>query len=153
MGEFNVNKSDGSLEQTAGMPSEYPATQVMMSDGVTSVEDALDEYYDNKSGTVLATATADGVKTYAQLLVELYPYIENGCYIDIDNNRLYGNNVSNYGCVAAGGSNKIRLYAVYLTSTTAYYLRDEISNSGAVTFTDLSSTVPANGNKVKLIRI
>ena len=39
MGEFNVNKSDGSLEQTAGMPSEYPATQVMLSDGVTSVED------------------------------------------------------------------------------------------------------------------
>lgn len=42
MGEFNVNKSDGSLEQTAGMPSEYPATQVMMSDGVTSVEDLVD---------------------------------------------------------------------------------------------------------------
>lgn len=43
MGEFNVNKSTGGLEQTAGMPSEYPATQVMMSDGVTSVEEALDE--------------------------------------------------------------------------------------------------------------
>lgn len=42
MGEFNVNKTDGSLEQTAGMPSEYPATQVMMSDGVTSVEERLD---------------------------------------------------------------------------------------------------------------
>lgn len=42
MGEFNVNKSDGSLEQTAGMPSEYPATQVMMSDGVTSVEEKMD---------------------------------------------------------------------------------------------------------------
>jgi hypothetical protein len=42
MGEFNVNKTDGSLEQTAGMPSEYPATQVMLSDGVTSVEDRLD---------------------------------------------------------------------------------------------------------------
>lgn len=41
MGEFNVNKSDGSLEQTAGMPSEYPATQVMMSDGVTSMEKQL----------------------------------------------------------------------------------------------------------------
>lgn len=41
MGEFNVNKSDGSLEQTAGMPSEYPATQVMLSDGVTSVEDRI----------------------------------------------------------------------------------------------------------------
>ena len=42
MGEFNVNKSDGSLEQTAGMPETYPAEQVMMTDGVTSVEDALD---------------------------------------------------------------------------------------------------------------
>lgn len=44
MGEFNVNKSDGSLEQTAGMPSEYPATQVMLSDGVTSVEDRVDAH-------------------------------------------------------------------------------------------------------------
>lgn len=52
MGEFNINKSDGSLEQTAGMPSEYPATQVMMSDDVTSVEDALDE------------VVADAVKVY-----------------------------------------------------------------------------------------
>lgn len=44
MGEFNVNKSNGSLEQTAGMPSEYPATQVMMSDGVTSVEGEINKY-------------------------------------------------------------------------------------------------------------
>lgn len=43
MGEFNVNKSDGSLNPTAGMPETYPADQVMMSDGVTSVEDALDD--------------------------------------------------------------------------------------------------------------
>ena len=43
MGEFNVNKTDGSLEQTAGMPSEYPASQVMMSDGVTSVEEAVEK--------------------------------------------------------------------------------------------------------------
>ena len=42
MGEFNVDKTTGGLEQTAGMPSEYPATQVMMSDGVTSVEEAIE---------------------------------------------------------------------------------------------------------------
>lgn len=58
MGEFNVNKSDGSLEQTAGMPSEYPATQVMMSDGVTSVEDKVDELTDY----VVDTTTISGVK-------------------------------------------------------------------------------------------
>lgn len=62
MGEFNVNKSDGSLEQTAGMPETYPAEQVMMSDGVTSVEEKLDDsgwinpstniYYRKKNGFV-----------------------------------------------------------------------------------------------------
>ena len=36
MGEFNVDKTTGGLEQTAGMPETYPATQVMMSDDVTS---------------------------------------------------------------------------------------------------------------------
>lgn len=40
MGEFNINKSDGSLEQTAGMPETYPASQVTYGNG--SVEDALD---------------------------------------------------------------------------------------------------------------
>lgn len=54
MGEFNVNKSDGSLEQTAGMPSEYPATQVMLSDDVTSVEDALDAVKNNSWVTLNA---------------------------------------------------------------------------------------------------
>lgn len=43
MGEFNVNKTTGGLNPTAGMPDTYPATQVMMSDGVTSVEDAVDK--------------------------------------------------------------------------------------------------------------
>ena len=57
MGEFNVNKSDGSLEQTAGMPETYPADQVMLSDGVTSVEDKIGnvritKIWDNPNPTV-----------------------------------------------------------------------------------------------------
>ena len=61
MGEFNVNKSDGSLEQTAGMPSEYPATQVMMSDGVTSVEDKIGNiYYVEKEISNVAVSTQWG---------------------------------------------------------------------------------------------
>ena len=65
MGEFNVNKSDGSLEQTAGMPSEYPATQVMMSDGLTSVEDALDALTDRvDANTVGADTSVKGLSDY-----------------------------------------------------------------------------------------
>ena len=57
MGEFNVNKSDGSLNQTAGMPDTYPAEQVMLSDGVTSVEDKIGnvritKIWDNPNPTV-----------------------------------------------------------------------------------------------------
>ena len=57
MGEFNVNKSDGSLNPTAGMPETYPADQVMLSDGVTSVEDKIGnvritKIWDNPNPTV-----------------------------------------------------------------------------------------------------
>ena len=54
-GEYNVDKSTGDLVQTAGMPSEYPATQVMMSDGVTSVEDAVDEVTESVENNILIT--------------------------------------------------------------------------------------------------
>lgn len=46
MGEFNVDKTTGGLNPTAGMPDTYPADQVMMSDGETSVEDALPKITD-----------------------------------------------------------------------------------------------------------
>lgn len=62
MGEFNVNKSTGGLEQTAGMPSEYPATQVMLSDGVTSVEDAVDEI--SKIGYFDCNISGSGITQY-----------------------------------------------------------------------------------------
>lgn len=65
MGEFNVNKSDGSLEQTAGMPSEYPATQVMLSDGVTSAESAIDGL------TVVKIDEAVANQTYQKQLTDL----------------------------------------------------------------------------------
>lgn len=77
MGEFNVNKSDGSLEQTAGMPSEYPATQVMMSDGVTSVEEAVDELKNGlikiKSVNISGTVDAEGNIGITNLTINDYP--------------------------------------------------------------------------------
>lgn len=74
MGEFNVNKSDGSLEQTAGMPSEYPATQVMLSDGVTSVEDALDEIAESLNEYV--EITNSGNETLSHMLDRLFAAID-----------------------------------------------------------------------------
>lgn len=76
MGEFNVDKTTGELEQTAGMPETYPASQVMMSDGVTSVEDALDELTTkvptppSSNGTYkLTCVVSSGVATYSWVSV------------------------------------------------------------------------------------
>lgn len=76
MGEFNVNKSDGSLDPTAGMPATYPAEQVMMSDGVTSVKDRLDELTTkvptppSSNGTYkLTCVVSSGVATYSWVSV------------------------------------------------------------------------------------
>lgn len=81
MGEFNVDKTTGDLIPTAGMPETYPATQVMMSDGVTSVEDALDEVT-----TVTVTTNNQSIQSphvYAEklgkiLLVSGFFYVADG---------------------------------------------------------------------------
>ena len=61
MGEFNVNKTTGGLEPTAGMPETYPATQVMMSDGVTSVEEAMSDIVGGDATDFQAWGNNNGV--------------------------------------------------------------------------------------------
>lgn len=77
-GEYNVDKTTGDLVQTAGMPDTYPADQVMMSDGTTSVEDALDEV---KSGlsTLLWTNPTNELAPQTITLTNLQEYR----YIDV----------------------------------------------------------------------
>lgn len=65
MGEFNVDKTTGGLDPTAGMPESYPASQVMMSDSVTSVEDAFAGII---AGTVSVTAES-GAYGYTNVTV------------------------------------------------------------------------------------
>ena len=81
MGEFNVNKSDGSLEQTAGMPSEYPASQVMLSDGETRVGDVVEA---NTLGTVVDVSSYTSSNKYtcpSNGYLALYSSSSNGYII------------------------------------------------------------------------
>ena len=89
MGEFNINKSDGSLEQTAGMPETYPAEQVMMSDGTTSVEEAVDGLVSDDilfsgliSGEPTTYSFADGKSTNDYVFVVIALTWYNGVYSD-----------------------------------------------------------------------
>lgn len=112
MGEFNVNKSTGGLEQTAGMPSEYPATQVMLSDGVTSVEDALDSvrYYNlDVPSTAINTAWGNmyrGTVTISNLSESL-----------LNKKIIYSYIASNVNAILASATISSDGYSITLTLT------------------------------------
>lgn len=69
-GEYNVDKTTGDLVPTAGMPSEYPATQVMMSDGETSVEEAVDEVANRVM--LLGSISASDFKTFVGMVIDSF---------------------------------------------------------------------------------
>lgn len=107
MGEFNVNKSDGSLEQTAGMPSEYPATQVMLSDGVTSVENRLDK---------LALSTFGPYETITSYTVA-NPYVcQRDGYVRISIQQNGKGHITVNGLVIAGSESIVsyQIWAVFV---------------------------------------
>lgn len=149
MGEFNVDKTTGDLIPTAGMPGSYPASQVMMSDGVTSVEDAVDAV----TPRTIKSVTADGAKTYAQLLVELAGLGIGGNALKIGGITFCNANTSNYYSCYFGGNNIIDIYCVYMTTSTALYKKASMASNGTVFFTDLSDNVPASGTKIERVYV
>ena len=148
MGEFNVNKTTGGLDPTAGMPERYPAEQVMKSDGVTSVEDALDELINSK---VIASVTADGVKTYSTLLDEISPYVDFGCTLSIAGNLFTARNNTVYYNLHMTSGGSIQAFIVRLSSSGSM---DKAVTFGANgnTIEDMSSNVPNNGTIISLIK-
>lgn len=136
------------------------ADNVMMSDGVTSVEDALDDIYEGYK--VISSVTADGVKTNATLINSLFSgisiekdddiiIIQNGYYryylamagVDTRYKRFV------YTDFTLGSTNRVYVKCIMYDSNsgnanTAFPLMD-IKTSGT-TFTDNSSTVPTSGD-------
>lgn len=88
MGEFNVNKNDGSLVQTAGVPDTYPASQVTYED--TNLNDVLDTMKNHtiSSSTAVTltyntpyTTTSDGYFKFGAA-VGAGNYVS--CYVDAE---------------------------------------------------------------------
>jgi hypothetical protein len=142
MGEFNVDKTTGGLNPTAGMPDTYPATQVMMSDGVTSVEDAVD---DVTSGTFTGNLGFTFKWSKCGKIVSLYASndtttIPQGKTIigDIPDNILHNTGVIVFDCNQAFGNKcsftigsstkKISLYCGIPTgSSSPYYVQGTVT--------------------------
>lgn len=142
----------GSYNDLTDKPS---AEDILMSDNATSVEDAIDAL-DTGVGTLgdkLVTVTADGIKTYSQLLDQLFPYRNRLYRIEIDSTMFYPSTATRYGHVGGTSNGDVNIRSIGIKGTDSTYKSITIASStGAVSTADLSSSVPDNGVKIKLVK-
>ena len=125
------------------------ADHCMLSDGVTSVEDFVNEI-GSADGKIIASVTADGVKSYSALFQELYPLRESNCKLRIGGSiNLFGITANNYGSTMYGSSTGCNIYCVQLQNG-AYY-RYSVTTSG-VSVTNQGSDIPSQGTIIRLYR-
>lgn len=83
-GEYNVNKSTGDLVQTSGMPSEYPATQVMLPSGTSLANGVtMTKLWENPSPTQAMAADTEIAIDDADY--DLLAYV---CFLSSNNNKV-----------------------------------------------------------------
>lgn len=131
----------------------------------TNVQDAIDEVYNVvKGGDILASVTADGVKTYATLLGELWTAVQsNISKVWINSKIIIGGDIFSVTEVSAGviigtysyiqGSTyKLAVQDVRISSTPQW-LTGYMSDAATGTWhgEDSSSVVPANGTVISII--
>ena len=134
--ELKGNKTTGDLG--------INADNVMMSDGVTSVEDALS----TQRYKTLKSITADGVKTISQLLDELYPYRKVGAILKTSDYLLFNSRYSTYfGCVSCDGNGTPLLRCAILAASGSKLKMYDFDLSAV---TDLSNIVLTEGSVIEL---
>lgn len=111
-----------------------------------TVQGALDEII---IPTVIKTITADGIKTYSQLLDELYPYIDDNCILKMDTVKYIQRSAGDYfnGAITSGGS--LRMYGVRIKASGSYYKHYVFNDN---TLVDDSDIVANNGVVLSLLR-
>ena len=123
------------------------ADNVMLSDGVTSVEDALS----TQRYVTIKSVTADGVKTYSELLNELSSYATFGCTLSIANNLFTSRNSNIYYNLHMTSGGAIQGFTARIASSGSLYKAITLGANGN-TIEDLSSNVPNNGTIISLIK-
>ena len=123
------------------------ADNVMLSDGVTSVEDALS----TQRYVTIKSVTADGVKTYSELLNELSSYATFGCTLSIANNLFTSRNSDIYYNLHMTSGGAIQGFTARIASSGSLYKAITFGANGN-TIENLSSNVPNNGTIISLIK-
>lgn len=125
-GEYNVNRSTGNLVLTAGVPTTYPASQVMMSDDVTSVESVLDGL--SASGYAISVNTNNVQKQTARITKSGKDLIISLCFTTLTAGTSIGSITFNNQAVTLAA----RAYCVTASNGTGQVV--EISTNGNIAF-------------------
>lgn len=98
--------------------------------------------------------TADGVKTYSELLDSIYASRGNAYVLEVNGDRMWCANTSYYyGSVELNSVGNIRMYCAYLKSSGSIYKTVNINSStGAISVADLSSSVPYQSRLIRFLR-
>ena len=140
------SKFSGSYTDLSDKPN---AEDIMMSDGETSVENAIGEVNDKISSVkVIRSVTADGVKTYSELLDELRPYITTYCILEVSDNRYTQSySSSRYGSIQYDGT-KLYAFAAKIASSNSEYVRCDLSTN---VIENRSANKPTQGTVIRLV--
>ena len=105
-------------------------------------------------GDIIVTVTADGVKTYSQLLNQLFPYRNRLYYITIDSTMYYPSTATRYGHIGATSNDDINIRAVILKETGSIFKVSTISSStSTISVVDLSDGAPGENVKISLVKV
>lgn len=126
----------------------------------TSIVNAINEVYDITIGADEVSVTADGVKTYAQILTDLFGAIDTSRINAKSRMSIYNSNsLTTHFCSLTSRSSSAILFSEPTVSTTygpqntSYTLAATgVAESGyGAQYSDLSSNVPASGFKFTVI--
>jgi hypothetical protein len=119
----------------------FPANKVVMTGG-GSVENALGNY------KVIKSIIADGIKTYQQILNELYSYSDDGMILMISSARHYQLNKKQYFNVMENGDGVFKLNSIVLNANNSTYYRQPWGS----TVSNYTNSVVTQGFEIKLIK-
>lgn len=143
-----------------------PVTADQIPYGSGSVEDALDglqaDIVARDKGIVLKSVNTDGIKTYSQLIDQLYSTISANIN-DFASLRIYVDSTIFYpsvsyrffsGLMSSGETSMINRYINVKSSDSVYgQLTATVGSTSVSISTSYSTTVPPSGYAVKLIKV
>lgn len=120
-----------------------------LDDRVDTVEDTLSTVHNWET---VNTVTADGVKTYSQLISELNTDMSDATDLSVGGAVLTNIGGRRFGLVMLDSSLAVNLRAARASENTFKYVEVGISTTGVVTYRNLSDNVVSSGTNFSLVK-